>query len=101
MFQAVALADAGVDDVYVGYPAPTDHSWARLGSFIRDGAVVLDGLAATGVPPAVIEALTVPDRNRPDAAEGMIRLEHARESFAKMPLREVGDQPRTAGSVTV
>ncbi|WP_420366858.1 MupG family TIM beta-alpha barrel fold protein [Curtobacterium sp. L3-7] len=46
LFQAVALVDAGVDDVYLGDPALTEHSWARLGSFVRDD-VVLDGVAAT------------------------------------------------------
>ncbi|WFR65845.1 DUF871 family protein [Curtobacterium flaccumfaciens] len=62
---------------------------------------MLDGTAAPGVHPAVIEALAVPDRNRPDAAEAMIRLEHSRERFAGLPLPEVGGQPRPAGSVTV
>ncbi|MBO9044398.1 phospho-sugar glycosidase domain-containing protein [Curtobacterium flaccumfaciens] len=62
---------------------------------------MLDGTAALGVHPAVIEALAIPDRNRPDAAEAMIRLEHSRERFAGLPLPEVGGQPRPAGSVTV
>ncbi|WP_375334733.1 phospho-sugar glycosidase domain-containing protein [Curtobacterium sp. MCLR17_044] len=62
---------------------------------------MLDGTAAAGVHRAVIEALTVPDRNRSDAAEAMIRLEHSRERFAGLPLPEVGGQPRPAGSVTV
>lgn len=101
LFQAVALIDAGVDDVYVGDPALTDHSWTRLGSFIRDDVVVLDGTAAPGVHPLVIEALAIPDRNRPDAAEAMIRLEHSRERFPGLPLPEVGGQPTPAGSVTV
>jgi uncharacterized protein len=101
LFQALALVDAGADDVYVGDPALTDHSWARLGSFAGDDVVVLDGVAAPGVHPAVIEALAVPDRNRPDTAEAMIRLEHSRERFAGLPLPEVGGQPRPAGSVTV
>ncbi|TCU86057.1 hypothetical protein EDF48_103362 [Curtobacterium sp. PhB191] len=101
LFQALELVDAGVDDVYVGDPALTDHSWSRLGSFVRDNVVVLDGTAATGVHPEVVEALAVPDRNRPDAAEAMIRLEHSRERFARLPLPEVGGQPRPAGSVTV
>jgi hypothetical protein len=87
--------------VYVGDPALTDHSWSRLGSFVRDDVVVLDGVAAPGLHPAVIEALAVPDRNRPDAAEAMIRLEHSRERFARLPLPEAGGQPRPAGSVTV
>ncbi len=87
--------------MYVGDPALTDHSWSRLGSFVREDLVVLDGTAAPGVHPAVIEALAVPDRNRPDAAEAMIRLEHSRERFAGLPLPEVGGQPRPAGSVTV
>lgn len=101
LFQTLALVDAGVDDVYVGDPALTDHSWWRLGSFVREDLVVLDGTAAPGVHPAVIEALAVPDRNRPDAAEAMIRLEHSRERFAGLRLPEVGGQPRPAGSVTV
>jgi len=101
LFQALALVDAGVDDVYVGDPALTDHSWARLGSFARDDVVVLDGVAAPGVHPAVIETLTVPDRNRPDTAAAMIRLEHSRERFAGLSLPDVGGQPRPAGSVTV
>lgn len=101
LFQALSLVDAGVDDVYVGDQALTDHSWSRLGSFVREDLVVLDGTAAPGVHPAVIEALAVPDRNRPDAAEAMIRLEHSRERFAGLPLPEVGGQPRPAGSVTV
>ncbi|MBT1623509.1 DUF871 family protein [Curtobacterium flaccumfaciens pv. oortii] len=101
LFQALSLVDAGVDDVYVGDPALTDHSWSRLGSFVREDLVVLDGAAAPGVHPAVIEALAVPDRNRPDAAEAMIRLEHSRERFARLPLPEVGGQPRPVGSVTV
>ncbi|MFK4483291.1 MupG family TIM beta-alpha barrel fold protein [Curtobacterium sp. AB7] len=101
LFQALELVDVGVDDVYVGDPALTDHTWSRLGSFVRDDLVVLDGIAAPGVHPAVIEALAVPDRNRPDAAEAMIRLEHSRERFAGLPLPEVGGQPRPAGSVTV
>lgn len=101
LFQTLALVDAGVDDVYVGDPALTDHSWSRLGSFVREDLVVLDGTAAPGVHPAVIEALAVPDRNRPDAAEAMIRLEHSRERFTGLPLPEVGGQPRPAGSVTV
>jgi len=87
--------------VYVGDPALTDHSWSRLGSFVREDLVVLDGTAAPGVHPAIIEALAVPDRNRPDAAEAMIRLEHSRERFAGLPLPEVCGQPRPAGSVTV
>jgi hypothetical protein len=90
-----------VDDVYVGDPALSDHSWSRLGSFVLDHVVVLDGTAAPDVHPAVIEALAVPDRNRPDAAESMIRLEHSRERFAGLPLPELGGQPRPAGSVTV
>lgn len=101
LFQAVVLVDAGVDDVYVGDPALTDQSWSRLGSLVRDDVVVLDGTAAPGLHPAVIEALAVPDRNRPDAAEAMIRLEHSRERLAGLPLPEVGGQPRPAGSVTV
>lgn len=101
LFQALALVDAGVDDVYVGDPALTADSWAGLGTFVRDDVVVLDGVAAPGVHPALIEALAVPDRNRPDAAEAMIRLEHSRERFAGLPLPEVGGQPRPAGSVTV
>lgn len=101
LFQALSLVDAGVDDVDVGDPALADHSWSRLGSFVREDLVVLDGTAAPGVHPAVIEALAVPDRNRPDAAEAMIRLEHSRERFAGLPLPEVGGQPRPAGSVTV
>jgi len=51
------------------------------------------------VHPAVIEALAIPDRNRPNAAEAMIRLEHMRERF--VPLPEVGGQPRPAESVTM
>ncbi|SDR08395.1 hypothetical protein SAMN02800687_3654 [Curtobacterium sp. UNCCL20] len=101
LFQALGLVDAGVNDVYVGDPALTDLSWSRLGSFVRDDLVVLDGTAAPGVHPEVIEALAVPDRNRTDAAEAMIRLEHSRERFAGLPLPEVGGQPRPAGSVTV
>lgn len=99
--QALELVDAGVDDVYVGDPALSDHSWSRLGSFVLDHVVVLDGTAAPDVHPAVIEALAVPDRNRPDAAESMIRLEHSRERFAGLPLPEVGGQSRPTGSVTV
>jgi uncharacterized protein len=101
LFQALSLVDAGVDNVYVGDPALTDRSWSRLGSFVLEDRVVLDGTAAPGVHPAVIEALAVPDRNRPDAAEAMIRLEHSRERFAELPLPEVGRQPRPAGSVIV
>lgn len=101
LFQALSLVDAGVDDVYVGDPALTDHSWSRLGSFVREDLIVLDGTAAPGVHAAVIEALAVPDRNRPDASGAMIRLEHSRERFAGLPLPEVGGQPRPAGSVTV
>lgn len=101
LFQPLELVDAGVDDVHVGDPALTDHSWSRLGSFVREDLVVLDGTAAPGVHPPVIEALAVPDRNRPDAAEAMIRLEHSRERFARLPLPESGGQPRPAGSVTV
>jgi len=69
LLQALALVDVCVDDVYVGDPAPTDHSWSRLRSFVLDDVVVVDGPAAPGGHPAVIEALAVPDRNRPDAAE--------------------------------
>ncbi|WP_372440160.1 MupG family TIM beta-alpha barrel fold protein [Curtobacterium flaccumfaciens] len=101
LFQALSLVDAGVDDVYFGDPALTENAWSRLGSFVRDDLVVLDGTAAPGVHPAVIEALTIPDRKRPDAAEAMIRLEHSRERFARLPLPKVGGQPRPAGSVTV
>jgi uncharacterized protein len=100
LFQAVALVDAGVDDVYVGDPALTEHSWARLGSFVRDD-VVLDGVAAPGAHPSVVAALAVPDRNRPDADEAMIRLEHSRERCAGLPLPEAGGQPRPAGALTV
>ncbi|RPE75704.1 hypothetical protein EDF28_3649 [Curtobacterium sp. PhB137] len=99
--QALELVDVGADDVYVGDPALTDHSWSRLGSFVRDDVIVLDGTAASGVHPLVIAALAIPDRNRPDAAEAMIRLEHSRERFAGLPLPEVGGQPRPAGSITV
>lgn len=101
LFQVLSLADVGVDDVYVGDPALTDLSWERLGSLVRDDLVVLDGIATSGVHPEVLESLTVPDRNRTDAAEMMIRLEHSRERFAALPLPEVGGQPRPAGSVTV
>jgi len=86
LFQAVALVDAGVDDVYAGDPALTDHSWSRLGSFVRDDVVVLDGRAAPGVHPAVIEVLAIPDRNRPDAAEAMI------------PARALADSVRRAAA---
>ncbi|WIE73523.1 phospho-sugar glycosidase domain-containing protein [Curtobacterium sp. MCJR17_020] len=55
--------------------------------------------ALHGTTPA--EALTVPDRGRPDAAEAMIRLEPSRDRFAALPLPEVGGQPRPAGSVTL
>jgi len=99
-FQAVALV-AGGDDLYIGDSAVADHSQARPESFVRDNVVVLDGTSAQGVHPAVIEALAIPDRNRPDAAEAFIRLEHSRERFAGLPLPEVGGQPRPAGSVTV
>ncbi|PCN48063.1 hypothetical protein Csp2054_09325 [Curtobacterium sp. 'Ferrero'] len=101
LHQALALAEVGVDDVYVGDPALSDRSWSRLGTFVRDGVVVLDGTAAPGVHPAVLAGLAVPDRERPDAAEAMIRLEHSRERFADLPLPEAGGQPRPAGSVTV
>ncbi|WP_181435607.1 MupG family TIM beta-alpha barrel fold protein [Curtobacterium sp. MCPF17_051] len=101
LFQAMALVDAGLDDVYIGDPALTDHSWSRLGSFVLDDVVVLGGPAAPGVHPAVLEALAIPDRNRPDAAEAMIRLEHSQERFAGLPLPEAGGQPRPAGSVTL
>ncbi len=101
LFQALELVDVGADDVYVGDPALTDHSWSRLGSFVRDDVIVLDGTAASGVHPLVIEALAMPDQNRPDAAEAMIRLEHSRERFAGLPLPEVGGQSRPTGSVTV
>lgn len=100
-FQALALVEAGVDDVYVGDPSLTEHSWSRLRSLVRDDVVVLDGVAAPGLHPAVVEALAVPDRNRSDAAEAMIRLEHSRERFAGLPLPSVGGKPRPAGSVTV
>lgn len=92
LFQALELVGAGVDDVYVGDPALTNHSWSRLGSLVREDVVVLDGTAAPGVHPAVNEALAVPDRNRPDAAETMTRLEHSRERVAGLPLPEVGGQ---------
>ena len=101
LFQALALIDAGVDDAYVGGPALTDHSWSRPGSFVGEDLVLLDGTAAPGVHPAVIEALAVPDRNRRDAAVAMIRLEHSRERFAELPLPEVGGQPRPAWAVIV
>jgi len=101
LFQAVAVVDAGVDDVYVGDPALTEHSWSRLGSFVRDDVVALDGVAARGVHTSVFAALAVPDRDRPDAAEATIRLEHSRERLAGLPLPEVGGQPRPARSVTV
>jgi len=99
--QAVALVDAGVDDVYVGDPALTERSWSRLGSFAREGVVVLDGVAAPGVDADVSAALAVPDRNRVDPAEALIRLEGSRARFAGLPLPHVGGQPRPAGSVTV
>lgn len=51
--------------------------------------------------PAVIDTLAVPARNRPDAAEVLIRLEHSRERVAGMLRPEVGGQPRPAGSVAV
>ncbi|MFJ4297619.1 MupG family TIM beta-alpha barrel fold protein [Curtobacterium sp. NPDC089689] len=101
LFQACALLEAGVDDVYVGDPALTEHAWDRLGTLVRDDVVVLDGRAAPGVHRAVIGALAVPDRERPDAAAAMIRLEHSRERFAALPLPDVGGQPRPAGAVTV
>lgn len=101
LFQALELSGAGVDDVYIGDPALTDHSWLRLGSFVLDNVVVLNGTAAPDVHPAVIETLAVPHRNRPDAAESMIRLKHSRERFAGLPLPDFAGQPRPAGSVTV
>jgi len=60
LFQALSLIDAAVDDVYVRDPAMTDHSWSRLGSFVRECLVVLDGTAAPSVHPAVIDALAAP-----------------------------------------
>lgn len=99
--QTLELAEVGVDDVYVGDPALSARSWSRLGTFVRDELFVLDGTAAPGVHPAVLAALAVPDRERPDAAEAMIRLEHSRERFTDLPLPEAGGQPRPAGSVTV
>jgi hypothetical protein len=101
LFQALELVDAGVDDVYVGDPALTDHSWSRLRSFVRGDAVVLDWTAAPRVQSAIIDELAVPDRNRPDATEAMIRLEHSRDRFAGLPLPEVSGQPRPARSVTM
>ena len=65
LFQVLSLVDAGVGDVYVGDPALTDHSWSRLGSFIREDPVVLDGTAAPGVHTAVIEALAMLDGTGP------------------------------------
>lgn len=66
LFQGLSLFDAGVDDLYVGDPALTDHSWSRLGSFVREDLIVLDGTAAPGVHPAVIEALvSSPSRSGP------------------------------------
>lgn len=62
---------------------------------------MLDGTAAPGVHPAVIEALAVPVQNRSDATEAMIRREHSRERFARFPLPEVARQPRPAGAVAV
>lgn len=46
---------------------------------------MLDGTAAPGVHLLTIGALAVPDWNRLDAAEAMIRLEHSRERFAGLP----------------
>ncbi|WP_181436536.1 PTS transporter subunit EIIB [Curtobacterium sp. MCPF17_001] len=60
LFQALELVDAGVEDVYAGDPALTDHSWSRLGSFVRHDLVVLDPTAAPVVHPSVIEALRSP-----------------------------------------
>ncbi|KQO65171.1 MupG family TIM beta-alpha barrel fold protein [Curtobacterium sp. Leaf261] len=99
--QAVALVDAGVDDVYVGDPALSSHSWSRLGSFVSSGLIVLDGLAAPGLDPLVLEALALPDRNRVDAAEALIRFEQSRSRFAGLPLPVVGGQARPRGSVTM
>lgn len=56
LFQALALVKAGVEDVHVGDPALTNHSWSQLGSFVREDQVVLDGTADMGQQPAVIEA---------------------------------------------
>lgn len=78
LLQALSLVDAGVDDVCVGDPALTNHLWSRLGSFVPEDLVVLDGTAAPGLHQADIEALAGTDRNRPDAAEAMIRLELSR-----------------------
>ncbi|MDT0234446.1 hypothetical protein [Curtobacterium sp. BRB10] len=50
---------------------------------------MLDGTSAPGVHPAVIEALAILDRNRPNAAEALIQLEHSRERFAESPLPRV------------
>lgn len=65
LFQAVALVDAGVDDVYVGDPELTDHSWSPLGSLVREDVVVLDGTAGPGAHPLVIETLAIPDGTGP------------------------------------
>jgi hypothetical protein len=59
LFEAVALIDTGLDDVYVGDPARTDHSWSPMGSFVRDDVVVLDGTAAPRVHPLAFEVLAI------------------------------------------
>ncbi|WP_426725287.1 hypothetical protein [Curtobacterium flaccumfaciens] len=71
LFPALALVDVGVDDVCVGDPALTDHSWSRLGLFVREDLVVLDGIAAAGVHPDVIVALAIPGRDRHDSANAI------------------------------
>lgn len=94
LFPAMALVDAGVNDVHVWDPALIDQSLSRLGSFVLDEVVVFDGTAAPGMHQAVIEPLVIPHRNGPDAAEAMIRLKHSRERFAGLPAPEVRGQPR-------
>jgi hypothetical protein len=72
LFQALALADAGVHNVYVGDPALTDRSWERLGSLVRDDLVALTA-PLRPVHPGVLDALTGPE-------------EHSRERFGGQPL---------------
>lgn len=96
LFPAMALVDAGVNDVYVGEPALTDPSSSRLGSFVLDDVVVFDGTAAPGLHQAVIEPLVTPDQNGPDAAEAMIRLQHSPPQPA-MRSHVSGALPRSSG----
>ncbi|HEY0186768.1 MAG TPA: MupG family TIM beta-alpha barrel fold protein [Cellulomonas sp.] len=99
--QAAALLAAGCDIVLVGDPDLSRRALHDLARLARDGTVTLRVVPVPGLPRGLLDAVTGPDRNRPDAAAQHLRLVGSRDRLAPAVLPPVGGQPRPRGSVTV